>query len=92
VAGAEGARGTEGGGRREGTGRSCRALWAAGRTWALSQREAGAMGQRRERTDLNFKLVILNSSRALTDGSRLQSQLLRRQRSGGLRFEASPLK
>jgi hypothetical protein len=50
VAGAEGARGTEGGGR-EGTGRSCRALWAAGRTWALSLREAGAMegcGQGRE--------------------------------------------
>jgi hypothetical protein len=48
--GAEGARGTEGGGR-EGTGRSCRALWAAGRTWALSLREAGAMegcGWRRE--------------------------------------------
>jgi hypothetical protein len=51
VAGAEGARGTEGGGGREGTGRSGRALWAAGRTWALSLREAGAMegcGQGRE--------------------------------------------
>jgi hypothetical protein len=43
VAGAEGVRGTEGGGGREGTGRSCRALWAAGKTWALSLREARAM-------------------------------------------------
>jgi hypothetical protein len=51
VAGAEGARGTEGAGGREGTGVSGRALWAAGRTWALSLREAGAMegcGQGRE--------------------------------------------
>jgi hypothetical protein len=50
VAGAEGTRGTEGGGR-EGTGRSCRVLWDAGRTWALSLREVGAMegcGQGRE--------------------------------------------
>jgi hypothetical protein len=51
VAGAEGTRGTEGGGGREGTGRSCRVLWDAGRTWALSLREVGAMegcGQGRE--------------------------------------------
>jgi hypothetical protein len=41
-------------GGREGTGRSCRALWAAGRTWALSLREAGATegcGQGREGLD-----------------------------------------
>jgi hypothetical protein len=30
-------------GGREGTGRSCRALWAAGRTWTLALREVGAM-------------------------------------------------
>jgi hypothetical protein len=42
-------------GGREGTGRWCRALWAAGRTWALSLREAGATegcGQGREGPDL----------------------------------------
>jgi hypothetical protein len=54
VAGAEGARETEGGGGREETGRSCRSLWAAGRTWALTLREVGVMegcGQGREEPD-----------------------------------------
>lgn len=36
LAGAEWVTGREGGGEdREGTGRSCRALWASGRTWAF---------------------------------------------------------
>jgi hypothetical protein len=46
-----GSEGDRGRGSREGAGRSCRALWAAGRTWALSLREVGAMegrGQGRE--------------------------------------------